>query len=227
MTSLLQKIVSMSSLAKKIRILIADDHQIVLDGLRSVLSSELDITIVAEARTGLEVLDKIHFDEVDVAVIDISMPGLDGHETVLRMKQTHPHIKLLALSFDKDETTVMKMIHAGVDGYVIKERGSEELVKAIRSLSAGIEYFDAEVERIHRKASRNKQINTDKAIQITSREEDVLILLAQSLSSKEIGDKLFISESTVETHKKNLIQKLNLPNARYLRTYAVERYKKP
>lgn len=215
----------MNDSVKKIRILIADDHQMMLDGLRSVLGDEADIAIVAEARTGVEVLEKIRFDEIDVAVIDISMPELDGHQTVLRMKQTHPHIKLLALSFDKEETVVVNMIDACVDGYVIKERGSEELVKAIRSLASGVEYFDAEVERIYRKATRNKYLSSNKAVQITGREEDVLKLLAQSMSSKEIGDQLYISESTVETHKKNLIQKLNLPNARHLRTYAVERYK--
>jgi DNA-binding NarL/FixJ family response regulator len=207
---------------KKIRILIADDHQMMIDGLRSVLSSEQDIRIVAEARNGLEVLDKIQFDEIDIAVIDISMPELDGYETVLRMKQSHPHIKLLILSFDKDETKVVNLIRAGVDGYVIKERGSEELIKAIRSLAEGIEYFDAEVERIHRKASRNKSTNSDAEAPLTSREKDVLNLLGQSLSSKEIGERLFISESTVETHKKNIIQKRNLASARHLRTYAVE-----
>lgn len=217
----------MKSTAKKIKILIADDHQMMLDGLRSVLSTEPDIEIVAEAKNGIEVLDKIQFDEIDVAVIDISMPELDGYKTVLRMKQSHPHIKLLVLSFDKDEIMVMNMIRAGVDGYVIKERGSEELVKAIRSLASGIEYFDAEVERIHRKASRNKPANPDKEVPLTAREVDVLNLLAQSLSSKQIGERLFISESTVETHKKNIIQKRNLPSARHLRTYAVEQYKNP
>lgn len=215
----------MESTVTKIRVLIADDHQMMLDGLRSVLSTEPDIAIVAEARNGAEVLDKIRFDEIDVAVIDISMPELDGYETALRMKQSHPHIKLLVLSFDKDEQVVLNMINAGVDGYVIKERGSEELVKAIRSLASGIEYFDAEVERIHRKASRNKNAGSNKAVQFTTRETDVLKLLAQSLSSKEIGERMFISESTVETHKKNLILKLELPSARHLRTYAVEYFK--
>jgi two-component system, NarL family, nitrate/nitrite response regulator NarL len=208
----------------KIRILIADDHQMMLDGLRSVLSGESDIVIVAEAKNGVEVLDKIHFDEIDVAVIDIAMPEMDGHETVLKMKQSHPHIKVLVLSFHKDEAMVGNLLRAGVDGYVIKERGSEELVKAIRSLALGIEYFDTEVNKISRRSMQQKDAG-NKAVQFTAREMDVLKLLAQSLSSKEIGDKLFISESTVETHKKNLIQKLNLPSARHLRTYAVEHYK--
>lgn len=215
----------MGQAAGKIRILIADDHQMVLDGLRSVLSGEQDIVIVAEAKNGTEVLDKIHFDEIDVAVIDISMPKLDGHETVLKMKQSHPHIKVLILSFHKDEATVSDLLRAGVDGYVIKDRGSEELVKAIRSLAQDVEYFDAEVNKIIRKSLVRKPAGADKTVQFTAREKDVLRLLAQSYSSKEIGDQLFISESTVETHKKNLIQKLDLPNARHLRTYAVEHFK--
>lgn len=212
---------------KKIKLLIADDHQMMLDGLRSFLTGEPDIAIVAEAKNGLEVLDRIHYDEIDVAVIDISMPELDGHQTVLRMKQSHPGIKVLILSLHKDAANIGNLWEAGVDGYVIKDRGSEELVKAIRVLAAGGEYFDNEVNKIKRALQNRRNHPADKAIQLTSRETEVLELLAQSLSSREIGDRLHISESTVETHKKNLIQKLSLPSARHLRTYAAQKFNKP
>lgn len=209
----------------RIRVLIADDHQMMLDGLRSLLSAEADIVISAEASNGAEVLDKLKYTAIDVAVVDIDMPVLAGYDTVIRIKELYPHIKILILSFHKDEKNIGKLLTAGIDGYIIKDRGSDELVKAIRTVASGRDYFDTEVNRISRKSLLKKHSGIDKAAQLTSREIEVLKLLAHSFTSREIGDRLHISESTVETHKKNAIEKLGLPSARHLKTYAVENYR--
>ena len=110
----------------KIRIVIADDHQMFLDGLRSLLSAEKNITIVGQATNGVQVLDILGYEAIDVAVIDITMPEMDGYDTVLEMKKKHPKTKVIILSLHNDETHIGKLLKAGVSGYVIKDRGSEE-----------------------------------------------------------------------------------------------------
>lgn len=207
----------------EIRILIADDHQIFLDGLRSLLSVEQNITIVDQATNGLQVLDILGYEAIDVAVIDIGMPMMDGYDTVLEMKKKYPQTKVIILSLHKDETHISKLLKAGVSGYVIKDRGSEELVKAINLVANGENYWDSEVQKISLKAMQNKKDDPIGEVRFTAREEDILHLIADGLTTKQIGESLHISGSTVETHRRHLLEKLNLANSKLLITYALRK----
>lgn len=207
---------------EKIRILIADDHKMMLDGLRSLLNQEKDFEIVGEATNGNQVMDVLAFQPVDVAILDIGMPQMDGYDATLSIRQKYPRTKILILSLHKDERHIGKLLKSGVSGYIIKDRGSEELVNAIRDIASGKEYFDSEVQKVSIRSLQNKNAGTDKTIKFTPRELEVLHLIADGLSSREIGEKLFIAESTVETNRKNLLAKLDLPNSKHLLKYAIE-----
>jgi len=207
----------------KIRIVIADDHQMFLDGLRSLLSAEKNITIVGQATNGVQVLDILGYEAIDVAVIDITMPEMDGYDTVLEMKKKHPKTKVIILSLHKDETHIGKLLKAGVSGYVIKDRGSEELVKAINLVANGESYWDPEVQSVSLKAMQNKKDDPIGEVRFTSREEDIMHLIADGLTTKQIAQKLYISGSTVETHRRHLLEKLNLDNSKLLITYALRK----
>ncbi len=207
---------------KQITVLIADDHKMMLDGLRSLLNQEKDIHIVGEAMNGNQVMDILAFNQVDIAILDISMPDMDGYDTVINMRKKYPQVKVLVLSLHKDERHVGKLVKSGVAGYIVKERGSEELVNAIRTIANGKEYFDKEVMEISLRALKNKSTTGDTIVKFTPRELEVLDLIAEGLSSKEIGNILHIAESTVETNRKNLLAKLDLPNSKHLLKYAIE-----
>jgi two-component system nitrate/nitrite response regulator NarL len=200
----------------EIRILIADDHQMLLDGLRSLLSIEENIHIVGEAINGHQVLDILGYDPVDVAVIDIAMPGMDGHQTVLEIKQKHPQTKVIILSLHKEEDIIRKFMDAGVSGYVIKDRGSEELVKAINSVASGEDYWDSEAVKILVKSERNKTNNAIGGAPLSPREKEVLCLIGNGLTTKKTAEALFIADSTVETHRKNILSKLGCDTSKQL-----------
>jgi len=208
---------------KKIKVLIADDHKIMLDGLRSILSKERDMELIGEALNGNQVMEILTYKRVDVIILDIGMPEMDGYDTVLNLKKRYPEIKIVILSFHKDEKHIGKLLKAGVAGYIVKDRGSDELVKAIRSVYGGKDYFDNEVMQVSLRAMQNKNAGPEKVIKFSPREIDVLHLIAEGLSSKEMGKRLFISESTVETYRKNLLEKLSLPNSKLLLKYAIEK----
>lgn len=200
----------------RIKILIADDHQMLLDGLRSLLSTEENIDIIGEATNGSQVLDILGYNPVDVAIIDISMPGMDGHQTVLEIKQKHPQTKIIILSLHKDEDIIRKFMDAGVSGYVIKDRGSEELVKAINSVAGGEDYWDSEAVKILVKSERNKTGNAIGEAPLSPREKEVLYLIGNGFTTKKIAEKLYIADSTVETHRKNVLSKLGCETSKQL-----------
>lgn len=198
-----------------IKILIADDHQMLLDGLRSLLSTEENIHIVGEATHGSQVLDILGFHSVDIAIIDITMPGMDGYQTVLEIKQKHPQTRIIMLSLHKEEDVIRKFMEAGVSGYVIKDRGSEELVKAINTVASGEEYWDPEVVKISLQSIR-KPIASIAEAPLSPREKEVLCLIGNGLTTKKIAEKLFIADSTVETHRKNILSKLGCDTSKQL-----------
>ena len=208
---------------RPIRLLIADDHKMMLDGLKSLLKGENDIDIMGEATNGKHVLQILQQIQIDVAIIDISMPEMDGYETVLYLREHYPQTKVLILSLHKDEKHIGKLLKAGVSGYIIKDRGSDELVTAIRTIASGKEYYDSEVMAVSIRAMQNRNSESSIELKFTTREKEVLHLIADGLSSKEIGEKLFVEPSTVETHRKNLLEKLNLPNSKQLMKYAIEK----
>ncbi len=207
-----------------INVFLADDHQIVLDGLTLLLELEKDMNIVGEALNGKEALKKLKHLEVDIAIIDIEMPQMDGIETTKIIKDSHPNIKVLILTMYNDEEFIKNLIQIGASGYILKNRGKEELVDAIRKIYAGGEYFGEAVVKtlISDLKKQKKEVNKNKVL-LTKRETEVLKLISDGLSTPQISEILFIAPSTVETHRRNLIDKIGVPNSKALIRYAFEK----
>lgn len=206
---------------EKIKIIIADDHQIVLDGLHLVFKEAPHIEVVSQAQNGEEVLAYLreHKHNVDVAVLDIEMDQLNGIETTKKIREFYPHIKVLILTMYKTNGFITQMVHAGVSGYVLKERGHAELVKAVETVHSGEEYYDRDVAKILIDGIKN---DGPVPIKLTRREIDVLKLIGEGMTTPQIAEKLFISENTVNTHRKHLLEKLGAKNKSDLIKYAIE-----
>lgn len=191
---------------EKIKVIIADDHEIVIDGLRSLLLQEENIEVVGVATNGEEVLTLLENNDIDIAILDIEMPKLTGIEVTKIIKEKYKKTKVLMLSMYNTEKFVHNVIEIGADGYILKNRGKEELVLAIKYITEGEEYFGREVEKTFRKSQRRR--NEDlKNIKLTKREIEVLKLIAAGKTTPKISKELFIAHSTVETHRRNLIEK--------------------
>lgn len=205
-----------------IKVLIADDHQIVLDGLSMLLDKENDIELVAGVLDGDLVLSTLTRNEVDVAVLDVEMPIKGGIETAKIIKDKYPNTKVLILTMYNREEFITQLIQIGVSGYILKNRGKEELVEAIRKVYNGEEYFGDAVTKVLITGIREKKSAVKHGVQLTRREKEVLKLIAQGLSTPQISEKLFIANSTVDTHRRNLIDKLGVPNSKALMKFAIE-----
>lgn len=206
-----------------INVILADDHQIVLDGLKSLLEREKDICSVGEALNGIELLAQLEKKQADVAVVDIDMPLMNGIETTKEIKMLHPETKVLILSMYNDNEYIKRLIGVGASGYILKNKGKEELVNAIRKIAAGGQYIgDAVLKTLMDDLQKPMKSPDDNRVPLTKRETEVLTLIAESNSTPQIADKLFIAHSTVETHRRNLIDKLGVANSKELIRYAIE-----
>lgn len=206
-----------------IRVLIADDHQIILDGLSVLLELEKDIVKVREVTDGALAIKALEVDEIDIAVLDIEMPYLDGIETTKIIRKRFPTIKILILTMYNREDFIKQLIEVGASGYILKNRGKEELVEAIRKLYAGGEYFgEAVTQTLISEIKNRKKLKGTEEVVLTKREKEVLKLISDGLSTPEISTKLFIEPSTVETHRRNLIHKTGVKNSKLLIRYAIE-----
>ncbi len=203
-----------------IRILIADDHEIVVEGLRSLLNEEKDIQIVGEASNGEEVLPILETGNINVAVLDISMPKMDGIELTKYIKRKYSNVKILILTMHNEIGFVRRIIEAGAHGYILKNKGKEELVKAIHALNNGNEYLGEEVTKTLFSSMRNEDVFG--VIKLTKREKEVLSLIANSYTTKKISEELNIAPSTIETHRRNLIEKTGVKNSKGLVKFAIE-----
>lgn len=203
-----------------IKVLLADDHQIIIDGLRFILDQEETVEVVGEASDGREVLDKLKNREVDIVILDINMPVLDGIDTMIRIRESHPEVKVLMLTMYNNAEFIKKLNQAGADGFILKNTGKEELMTALNTLSEGKTYYGQEVTKTLLD-SQNKSKQPDK-IELTKREKEVLGLLADGLTTSEISEKLFISTHTVESHRKNLLSKFRVKNTTGLVKFAYQ-----
>jgi two-component system, NarL family, nitrate/nitrite response regulator NarL len=206
-----------------INVILADDHQIVLDGLKSLLEREKEIRSVGEALNGIELLNLLKSRKADVAVIDIDMPLLNGIETTKEIRKLYPEMKILILSMYNEYEYVKRLIEAGASGYILKNKGKEELVNAIRRIAAGGQYLgDAVVKTLMDDWQRPVKKPNDQRVPLTKRETDVLKLIVEGNSTPQISDKLCIAHSTVETHRRNLIDKLGVANTKELIKHAIK-----
>ena len=207
---------------KTIRLLLADDHLIIIDGIKLMLKKNAEFEIVAEAKNGLEVLTFLRNnpDSIDVILMDINMPEMNGIEATQLISKEFPKIKILALTMHAEETYITNMIKAGALGYILKESGVSELIMAINAVAAGDKYYSNEVSVV----MINSLMNNDKPkiSELSQREEEVLSHIATGATNKEVGDILCISGRTVETHRRNILGKLDIRNTAEMIRYAFE-----
>lgn len=201
-----------------INILIADDHQLIIDGLKSLLKNQDGINVSAEANNGREALRMLGFLPVDVILMDIDMPVMNGIETLKEVKKLYPGIKVIIISMHNEAGMIRSLIDLGANGYMLKSCTQDELLGAIRKVADGQSYFSTDVTMALLKQANPGQ-NTEF---LTERETEILKLIAAGFSNKEIGDKLFISHRTVDTHRTNLMKKLTVSNIAGLISYAIK-----
>lgn len=190
-----------------IHLAILDDHQIVIDGLKLLLQADPGLSIDAEATSAEEMLKQLTIKKIDVVLTDITMPhGMNGYEFSLKVKQGFPHIKILALSMSEEGGMITKMIEvAKVDGYIPKSAGHLELLTAIKTIFSGNKYFSSDALQQYEIYKHIKIEN--QYLHLTTRELEIIQCITRHYSNKQIADSLFISERTVETHRKNIYRK--------------------
>lgn len=208
------------------RVLLADDHSLVRRGMRSLLETEESVEVVAEAADGLEALRLCEEHHPDLLILDVAMPKLNGIDVAARVQKMQPPPLAIMLSMHLDESYVMRALHAGARGYLLKDATDEDLLPAIRAVAAGKSYFSAAVSGVLA-AEYVEQLQerglTDSYELLTDREKEVLQLLAEGRSNKEVAALLEVGLSTVETHRGNLMQKLGLHSTAEIVLYAVRK----
>lgn len=206
----------------KIKIIIADDHQMFLEGISSLLQDVPEIEVVGTALNGNQVLEKIKTLEIDIVVTDINMPEMDGIELSKSLKKNYPGIKTLILSTHNDAEMIGKCVNNDVDGYLLKNAEKKELLKALDTIAAGEKYFGEEVKNEYIKTVFSASKEKETVSQLSRREKEILQHIAMEYTTQEIADKLFISQNTVNTHRKNMLSKLNAKNSAGLVKYAYQ-----
>lgn len=209
---------------KPICILLIDDHQIILDSLKLLFSSIEGVNIVGTLTDSRKALDFLKVHEVDLVVSDLHIPHLSGIDLTLQIKQAHPQTKVLLLTMAEDAPTIREAIKAGINGYVLKRAGRSELEKTIKNVMMGKRYYSEEVidELTHAPTQDANEDHPDTLLHLTSREIEILKLIGQENSTSEIASKLCISIPTVETHRRSLMQKLNVKSVVGMVKYAMK-----
>ncbi len=212
---------------RKIKIIIADDHLLVRTGIISLLSDVKDIDTIGEAEDGQMVIEKAKKLKPDVVLMDISMPRVSGIEATRKIKEENPEIKILILTMHDNEEYIFSSLKQGASGILHKDTSKDELVSAIKAVAAGKKYYGRSVsqiivENLLQKADDGTHLQTQDKVFLTKREKEVLYLIANGLSNQEIAERLKISARTVDTHKTNLMQKLNIKTTAALARYAFE-----
>jgi two-component system, NarL family, response regulator NreC len=211
---------------RKIRILLADDHTVVRRGLRLLLEGQPEFSVVAEAADGKQAVDAVESAKPDVVVLDIAMPNLNGIEAAQRILSVAPNTSVVILSMHSDESYVLRALKAGAKGYLLKDSAEGDLIEAIKSVTRGKTFFSAEITKmlaedyVREIRARGSE---DSYELLTPREREILQLLAEGKSNKDIATLLNLSLYTVETHRRNLQDKLNLHSFAELILYAVRK----
>lgn len=205
----------------KIRLAIADDHQIVIDGLAAALSNFSQFEIIITGNSGLEILELLKNNSIDILLTDVMMPGMNGQQLAHTVRTTYPLVGIIALSMSGNGHIVDEMINdADINGYLLKQCGINELVTAIETVFDGGQYFDPKVME---DLARHGRIKDEvRAVHLTLREKQIIELMENDLSNKEISSQLSISIRTVETHRKNIFRKTGTNNVLSLVKWAYE-----
>lgn len=203
------------------RILIVDDHQMFIDGLKSILAKQKDFTVYAEALSGEDALDIIANDKPDMVITDISMPGMSGIELTKIIKHDFPEIKVVVVSMHNDSAVVSEILMAEAEGYILKNTGKTELLNALnRIANDGTYYSNAVLSTMMKQVKKEAAVQNEVKI-LTERETEILKLIAEEYSSEQIADKLFISKRTVDSHRANILAKLETKTLAGLIKYAI------
>jgi DNA-binding NarL/FixJ family response regulator len=204
---------------------LADDHHLVRQGLRSLLQDESDLEVIGEARDGVEAVRLVEQLRPDVLVVDLMMPGLSGLEITREVAASWPETRTIVLSMHGSHHYVLEALRNGAAGYVLKEASADELIRAIREVAEGRRYLSAGLSErvIEAYVQKARTVGLDVYDTLTTREREVLHLAAEGLGNSEIGARLFISARTVETHRASLMRKLGLRSQTDLIRYALRR----
>ncbi len=209
-----------------IKILIADDHTMFVDGIESILNNEEDIKVIGRCSLGKEVVPFLLAHEVDLLLLDVNLPDISGIEIAKEISEKGLSVRILAISMFNEESYVSEILNHGAKGYILKNTGREELLRAINSIMGGSSYFSKEVTETIMKGLMNARKSTGKVSQeipkISRREKEVLKLIVEENTTQEIADKLYISLKTVESHRSNLLAKLNARNSAGLVRISIE-----
>lgn len=207
-------------------ILLVDDHEIIIDGIKAMLEKEKDIKIVGEANNGIEAIEKVQSLKPDIVLMDISMPELNGIEATKSIKKEYQDTKILMLTQHESKEYVLQVMKAGADGYLLKNSKKEELLNAINTVTMGKKYLCNRISALMLDEILDDSVkdndNEKPEQNLTKREIEIIKLLANDLSNHQVSDELNISLRTVETHRRNLMQKLNLKSAVALVRFAIK-----
>lgn len=213
-----------------IKVVLADDHVLVRDGIKALLEDQKGITVIDEASNGIEALEVINQNKPDILIVDIRMPEMNGIEVVREMSKSFKDVKTLVLSMHDSEEYVVQAIQAGADGYLLKGASKEEFLKALNKVASGGKYFTGDVSAIIMKNFVNgtttsvtqKQAPVETPFKLTKREKQILSLVLQLKNNKDIAEELEISKRTAEVHRFNLMKKLDVKNLLELSNKAKE-----
>ena len=206
-----------------IRVLVADDHTILRQGIKALLDNQAGIEVIGEAKDGREVLALVERLRPDVVLMDIAMPGLNGLEATRRIKKKIPSTKILVLTMYTNEEYVFQVLSAGADGYLVKETAFQDLISAIRAVYRDEAFMSPSIsKKVINRCMQKARGDVDKTGDLlTTREREILQLIAEGSSNKKIAEVLFISPKTVETHRTHIMDKLNIHNRTELIKYAI------
>lgn len=210
-----------------IRVFIVDDHPLMRDGLRTLLTADPQFAIVGEASNGQALLDQLPTVATDVVLLDLNMPVLDGLATTQRLRAEYPHLRILLLSMMTHEHTIWEALAAGAHGYVLKNADKHEIATALYSVAAGKRFLCSEIglgllEKIILIEPNKSAPSAAPGVPLTHREREILQLVAAGLTNQQIADQLFTSRRTVESHRQHLLEKTGVKNTPALVKYAVE-----
>jgi len=207
-----------------IRVLLADDHTLVRQGLAQILKGAVDVEVVAQAGDGSEAVETALETKPDVVVLDVSMPRLSGLEAARRIKKELPRSRVLALTMHDEDEFILKMVRAGVSGYLVKDSAASELLAAIRALAAGKGYFGAQASRVLAEAwQERKPVVEDPYGRLTDREREVFHLVIEGKTNAQVAQRLYISAKTVDNHRTRLMEKLGVHSTAELVRFAAKR----